>query len=74
MFKKISVIGSGLMGSAIAAHFANSGCEVILLDIIDSKSTNKNNIADKSIKKLLKTRPSPLTLNSNIKFCKKTTI
>ena len=35
MFKKISVIGSGLMGSAIAAHFANSGCEVILLDIIE---------------------------------------
>ena len=35
MFKKITVIGSGLMGSAIAAHFANAGCNVNLLDIID---------------------------------------
>ena len=36
MFKKITVIGSGLMGSAIAAHFANVGCEVNLLDVVDS--------------------------------------
>jgi len=34
VFKNISVIGCGLIGSAIAAHFANTGCEVILLDIV----------------------------------------
>tara|TARA_B100000678_G_scaffold171984_1_gene143491 strand:- start:1 stop:120 length:120 start_codon:yes stop_codon:yes gene_type:complete len=34
VFKNISVIDSRLMGSAIAAHFANAGCEVILLDIV----------------------------------------
>jgi 3-hydroxyacyl-CoA dehydrogenase len=34
VFNNISVIGSGLMGSAIAAHFANARCEVILLDIV----------------------------------------
>ena len=34
VFNNISVIGYGLMGSAIAAHFANAGCEVILLDIV----------------------------------------
>ena len=37
MFKKITVIGAGLMGSAIAAHFANAGCKVNLLDIVDKK-------------------------------------
>ena len=35
MIKKITVIGSGLMGSAIAAHFANIGCNVNILDIVD---------------------------------------
>jgi len=34
VFKNISVIVFGLMCSAIAAHFANVRCEVILLDIV----------------------------------------
>ena len=42
MYKNITVIGSGLMGSAIAAHFANAGCNVNLLDIVDKKNKNKN--------------------------------
>ena len=32
--KKIAVIGSGIMGSGIACHFANIGVEVLLLDIV----------------------------------------
>ena len=44
MFKNITVIGSGLMGSAIAAHLANAGCKVNLLDIVDKKHENKNGI------------------------------
>lgn len=70
MFKNITVIGSGLMGSAIAAHFANVGCKVNLLDIVDSTNKNKNFLSEESIKKLLKIKPSPLTLNSNIQFIK----
>ena len=66
MFNNITVIGSGLMGSAIAAHFANIGCKVNLLDIVDSKHENKNHLSDNAIKKLLKINPSPLTLKSNI--------
>jgi 3-hydroxyacyl-CoA dehydrogenase len=31
---KIAIIGSGIMGSGIACHFANIGVEVILLDIV----------------------------------------
>ena len=44
MFKNITVIGSGLMGSAIAAHLTNVGCNVNLLDIV----TNKKSIPDPS--------------------------
>ena len=31
---KVAVIGSGIMGSGIACHFANIGVEVLLLDIV----------------------------------------
>jgi 3-hydroxyacyl-CoA dehydrogenase len=32
--KKVAILGSGVMGSRIACHFANIGVEVILLDIV----------------------------------------
>lgn len=34
VIKKVAVIGSGIMGSGIACHFANIGVEVLLLDIL----------------------------------------
>jgi len=68
MFKNITVIGSGLMGSTIAAHLANAGCNVNLLDIVDNSQKDKNYLSKEAIKKLLKIKPSPITLKSNIKF------
>ena len=38
---KVAVIGSGVMGSGIACHFANIGIEVLLLDIAPS-ALNEN--------------------------------
>ena len=70
MIKKITVIGSGLMGSAIAAHFANVGCHVNLLDIVDKTNKNRSNISNKAIKNLLKIKPSPFTVKSNINLIK----
>ena len=32
--RKVAVLGSGVMGSRIACHFANVGAEVLLLDIV----------------------------------------
>jgi 3-hydroxyacyl-CoA dehydrogenase len=32
--RKVAVLGSGVMGSRIACHFANIGVEVLLLDIV----------------------------------------
>ena len=31
--KKVAILGSGVLGSRIACHFANIGCEAVLLDI-----------------------------------------
>ncbi len=38
-FKKIAVIGAGVMGSTIAAHLANAGMDVLLLDIVPNELT-----------------------------------
>ena len=37
--KKVAVLGSGIMGSRIACHFANVGVSVILLDIVPKEPT-----------------------------------
>ena len=37
--KRVAVLGSGVMGSRIACHFANIGCEVVLLDIVPNEIT-----------------------------------
>lgn len=64
--RKVAVLGSGVMGSAIACHFANVGCEVLLLDIVpkeaeDSKSkTARNSIVNGALKAALKSKPSPI--------------
>ena len=39
--RKVAVLGSGVMGSRIACHFANIGVEVLLLDIIPRELNEK---------------------------------
>jgi 3-hydroxyacyl-CoA dehydrogenase len=64
--KKVAVLGSGVMGSRIACHFANVGCEVLLLDIVpkeaeDSKDpAARNKLVDDALKFALKSNPSPI--------------
>ncbi len=65
---KVAVIGSGIMGSRIACHFANIGVEVLLLDIVpfDLKEEQKqdkkirNSIVDNALKSTLKSKPSSI--------------
>ena len=40
---KVAILGSGVMGSGIACHFANIGVEVILLDLISKKNSSEIN-------------------------------
>ena len=63
--QKVAVLGSGIMGSRIACHFANAGLEVILLDIPSPDSEGKdlktrNRLVDDALKKAISSKPSPL--------------
>lgn len=56
--KKVAVIGAGVMGAGIAAHVANAGIPVVLLDIVPEGATNRNAIAEGAVQKLLKADPA----------------
>lgn len=72
--KKVAVIGSGIMGSGIACHFANIGVDVLLLDIVprelnDSEKSKgltleskvvRNRLVNDSLSTALKSKPSPI--------------
>jgi len=72
--KKVAVIGSGIMGSGIACHFANIGVEVLLLDIIPNELNDKekakgltleskivrNRLVNDALITSLKSKPSPI--------------
>ena len=72
--KKIAIIGSGIMGSGIACHFANIGVDVLLLDIVPRELNDKekakgltlddkivrNRIVNDSLTASLKSKPSPI--------------
>ena len=64
---KVCVIGAGVMGAGIAAHVANAGIDVVLLDIVPEGATNRNTITEGAIKKLLKADPAPLMHKRNVK-------
>ena len=72
--KKIAIIGSGIMGSGIACHFANIGVDVLLLDIVPRELNDKekakgltledkivrNRLVNDSLTESLKSKPSPI--------------
>ena len=66
--RKVAVLGSGVMGSRIACHFAHIGLDVLLLDIVplDLKEEQKNNskarnqIVNNALKTAVKSKPSPI--------------
>ena len=57
--KRVAVLGSGVMGSAIACHVAQCGAEVLLLDL-PSEDGPRDAIAAGHLKKSLKSKPSPI--------------
>lgn len=78
--KKAAVLGSGVMGSGIAAHLANIGIPVVLLDIVPGQLTEqeekkglsledkavRNRFSEGALKQLLKQKPAPLTSKKNL--------
>jgi 3-hydroxyacyl-CoA dehydrogenase len=65
--QRVAVIGAGVMGAGIAAHIANAGLSVWLLDIVPEGANNRNIIAENAIKKMLATNPAPLMEVQNTK-------
>src|SRR6476660_3541607 len=66
VIKKVAVLGSGVMGSRIAAHFAGIGLPVLLLDIApkdvaaDAKPAERNKIVNDALAAAIKSNPSPV--------------
>ncbi|MDG5471733.1 3-hydroxyacyl-CoA dehydrogenase NAD-binding domain-containing protein [Jeotgalibacillus sp. ET6] len=77
--QKAAVIGSGVMGSGIAAHLANIGIPSILLDIVPKELSEqekakglsledkavRNRLSASAIQKLFKQKPAPLSTKEN---------
>ena len=66
--KKAAVIGSGVMGSGIAAHIANAGVPVVLLDIVPDGADDRSALAKGALARLLKTDPAPFMHKRNAKL------
>jgi 3-hydroxyacyl-CoA dehydrogenase len=66
--KTVAVIGAGVMGASIAAHCANAGTKVLLLDIVKPGAANRNAIAEGAIEKLKKADPAPLMGSRAVKL------
>ena len=57
--QKAAVIGAGLMGGGIAAHIANAGHNVVLLDIVPKDGGKRSALAEGAVARMLKTEPAP---------------
>jgi 3-hydroxyacyl-CoA dehydrogenase len=80
--KKVAVLGSGVMGSRIACHFANIGVQVVLLDIAPRELNDaekakgltletpavRNRIVNEALQTALKSNPSPIYRQSFAKL------
>ncbi len=66
--KKAAVIGSGVMGSGIAAHIANAGVPVVLLDIVPDGADDRSALAKGALARLLKTDPAPFMHKRNARL------
>jgi hypothetical protein len=58
--KRVAVLGAGVMGRAIAAHVANAGYAVDLLDRVALDTRNRNQLAEQARTALLNEKPAPL--------------
>ena len=67
IIKKVAILGSGVMGSRIACHFAGIGIQVLLLDILSASVeaekgsiSQRNQVVNDALSAALKSNPSPV--------------
>ena len=64
--RRVAVLGAGTMGARIAAHFANAGIPVLLLDVVLPDQPDRNAAAKKGLEAALKGRPGAFYLSSAV--------
>src|SRR4030095_15202509 len=81
IIKKVAVLGSGVMGSRIACHFAGTGVQVLLLDRVPDELSEaekakklsldhpvvKNRIVNEALASAIKSNPSPVYSSDIVK-------
>jgi 3-hydroxyacyl-CoA dehydrogenase len=60
LVRRAAVLGAGTMGSRIAAHLANSGIPVLLLDMVSDGESARNKLAQSALTALTKAKPAAL--------------
>jgi 3-hydroxyacyl-CoA dehydrogenase len=71
--KKVAILGSGVMGSRIACHFAGIGVNVLLLDMVPKEATEstkpaeRNKLVNDALQAALKSNPSPVYTKATAK-------
>ena len=65
--KNVAVLGSGVMGSGIAAQVANAGISVLLLDMPSAHENKKNSLAEEAIERMRSADPAPFMSPEAIK-------
>jgi 3-hydroxyacyl-CoA dehydrogenase len=71
--KKVAILGSGVMGSRIACHFAGIGVNVLLLDMVpkeaieSTKPQERNKLVNDALQAALKSNPSPVYTKATAK-------
>ena len=58
-FRTAAVLGAGTMGAQIAAHLANAGLQVYLLDIAPDDEDDPNAVVNKGFKQARQAKPDP---------------
>ena len=68
MVRKVAVLGAGVMGAQIAAHCVNARVPVVLFDLPDAKSADKNGVVNRAIDGLRKLKPAPLGRDDEARY------
>lgn len=73
IIRKVAVLGSGVMGSRIACHFAGAGVKVLLLDMVPKEAVDSDNTAARNklvndaLQAAVKSNPSPVYTKDVVK-------
>ena len=66
--RRAAVIGAGVMGGGIAAHIANAGVPVLLLDVVPEGAADRSALARDAVARVLRAEPAPFMISDAAKL------